>query len=259
MRLFGGPRDARKQARPVRAGKQGRSMPDHTVKSFTEELDALSNEIARMGGLAETSFNDCIAAIVRRDPKLAQDVIDRDIQIDQSQREVERRAIKLVALRHPFATDLRQVISAWRMSGDLERIGDLAKNISKRTLVLNLSDPIHLTRGIERMGRIASAQLKTVLDAYSNRDLQAAMSVWMHDEDIDAHYNSLFRELLTYMMEDPRTISPCAHLLFVAKNIERIGDHCTNIAEMVHYLITGEEMTEERPRAKDDSSVSAGD
>jgi phosphate transport system protein len=258
MWLFSGRGAARKAAEAAQTGKQGRSMPDHTVKAFSDELDALSNEIARMGGLAESSLNDSIAAIVRRDPELAQDVIDRDKQIDEAQREVERRAIKLVALRHPFAADLRQVISAWRMSGDLERIGDLSKNISKRTLVLNLSDPIHLTRGIERMGRIASAQLKTVLDAYSRRDLQAAMSVWMHDEDVDAHYNSLFRELLTYMMEDPRTISPCAHLLFVAKNIERIGDHCTNIAEMVHYLITGEEMTEERPRAKDESTVGAG-
>lgn len=223
-------------------------MADHTVKAFTEELDGLANEIARMGGLAETAVLDCISAVVRRDTMLAQDVIARDAKIDQAQRDVERRAIKLMALRQPFAADLRHVLTAWRVSGDLERIGDLAKNIAKRTLVLNQSDPIQLTKAIERMGRIAARQLKIVLDAYANNDVQAALSVWTHDEDIDAHYNSLFRELLTYMMEDPRTISPCAHLLFVAKNIERIGDHCTNIAEMVHYLVTGEEMSAERPK-----------
>ncbi|MGE0829301.1 MAG: phosphate signaling complex protein PhoU [Hyphomonadaceae bacterium] len=234
-------------------------MPDHTVKAFTEELDALSNEVARMGGLAESSVNDCIAAVVRRDTRLAQDVIGRDPQIDAAQRDIERRAIKLMALRHPFATDLRQVLTAWRISGDLERIGDLAKNIAKRTLVLNQSDPIQLTKSIERMGRIAASQLKIVLDAYAGRDVQSAYSVWMHDEDIDAHYNSLFRELLTYMMEDPRTISPCAHLLFVAKNIERIGDHCTNIAEGVHYLVTGEEMSAERPKAGDESTPNSDD
>ncbi|MBI1187901.1 MAG: phosphate signaling complex protein PhoU [Alphaproteobacteria bacterium] len=227
-------------------------MPEHTVKAFSEELDALANEIARMGGLAEQAVIDSIAAVVRRDTRLANEIIERDAQIDREQREVERRAIKLMALRHPFAADLRQVLTAWRISGDLERIGDLAKNIAKRTLVLNQSDPIQITKGIERMGKIAAFQLKTVLDSYARGDVQAALSVWMHDEDIDAHYNSLFRELLTYMMEDPRTISPCAHLLFVAKNIERIGDHCTNIAEMVHYLVTGEEMSAERPRAKDD-------
>lgn len=234
-------------------------MPEHTVKAFSDELDGLANEIARMGGLAESALNDCIAAVVRRDTRLAQDIIERDVKIDQAQREVERRAIKLMALRHPFAADLRQVLTAWRVSGDLERIGDLAKNISKRALVLNQSDPIQLTKSIERMGRIAASQLKIVLDAYASRDLRSALSVWMHDEDIDAHYNSLFRELLTYMMEDPRTISPCAHLLFIAKNIERIGDHCTNIAEMVHYLVTGEEMSAERPRPKVDPTTPEAD
>lgn len=229
-------------------------MPEHTVKAFTEELDALADEVARMGGLAEAAVNDCIGAVFRRDARLAQDVIARDVQIDHEQREIERRAVRLMALRQPFATDLRQVLTAWRICGDLERIGDLSKNIAKRALVLNQSDPIQLTRSVERMGRIAATQLKTVLDAYARRDVDAALSVWVHDEDIDAHYNSLFRELLTYMMEDPRTITPCTHLLFVAKNIERIGDHCTNIAEMVHYLVTGEEMSAERPKAVDVSA-----
>jgi phosphate transport system protein len=223
-------------------------MPDHTVRAFAEELEALSGEVARMGGIAESAVNDCIAAVVRRDTSLAQQVVARDEKIDEAQRDIERRAIKLMALRHPYANDLRQVLTAWRMSIDLERIGDLAKNIAKRTKVINKFEPIQLTKSIERMGRIAALQLKVVLDAYSGRDLKAAMGVWSHDEDIDAHYNSVFRELLTYMMEDARTIGPCAHLLFVAKNIERIGDHATNIAEMVHYLVTGEELVRDRPK-----------
>jgi len=224
-------------------------MPDHTVKAFSEELDALSHEVARMGGLAETAVNDSIAAVVRRDTSLAQSVMERDGKIDQAQRDVERRAIKLFALRQPFADDLRVVLTGWRIAGELERVGDLAKNIAKRALILNQAEPLSLIKSVERMGRIASAQLKQVLDAYSNRDVKAAVAVWFHDDDVDAHYNSLFRELLTYMMEDPRMITSSAHLLFIAKNIERIGDHSTNIAEYIHYLVTGEEIATERPRA----------
>ncbi len=232
-------------------------MPDHTVKSYQEELDGLCKEVERMGGLAETCVSDSLQAVARRDTALAQAVIERDIKIDQAQREVERRAVRLFALRQPMAVDLREVLSAWRISSDLERVGDLAKNISKRALVINQADPIALTRSIERMGRIASGQLKQVLDAYANRDVPAAIAVWFQDEDLDAHYNSLFRELLTYMMEDPRKISASAHLLFIAKNVERIGDHCTNIAETVHYLVTAEEITKERP--KSDSTASEAD
>ena len=227
------------------------TMPDHTVKAFTEELDALGHEVARMGGLAETAVNDSIAAVVRRDTALAQRVIERDVKIDAAQHDVERRAIKLFALRQPLASDLRVVLTGWRIAGELERVGDLAKNIAKRGLILNQAEPLQLTKSIERMGKIAAAHLKQVLDAYSNRDVPAAISVWFSDEDVDAHYNSLFRELLTYMMEDPRTISSSAHLLFIAKNIERIGDHSTNIAEYVHYLVTGEEIGRDRPKADD--------
>jgi len=224
-------------------------MTDHTVKAFTEELDALTHEVARMGGLAETAVTESIQAISRRDTTLAQSVIERDAKIDAAQHDVEKRAIRLFALRQPFASDLRVVLTGWRIASELERVGDLAKNIAKRALILNQSEPIQLTKSVERMGRIAATQLKQVLDAYSNRDVRAAVGVWFHDEDVDAHYNSLFRELLTYMMEDPRTIGACAHLLFVAKNIERIGDHSTNIAEYIHYLVTGEEIATERPRA----------
>jgi phosphate transport system protein len=231
-------------------------MPDHTVKSYQEELDHIAKEVERMGGLAEASVNDALAAVVRRDSSLAQSVIARDVRIDAAQREVEKCAVRLFALRQPLAADLRHVLSAWRIAGDLERIGDLAKNIGKRALVVNQSEPTSLLKSVERMGRIASNQLKQVLDSYANHDVRKAVAVWFQDEDIDAHYNSLFRELLTYMMEDPRTISAGAHLLFIAKNIERIGDHSTNIAETVHYLVTGEEIATERPKA-DDSDQSA--
>jgi phosphate transport system protein len=229
-------------------------MAEHTVKAFTEELEGIAQEVARMGGLAEIAVNDSIAAVARRDTDLAQSVIQRDPKIDAGQREVERRAVKLFALRQPMASDLRVVLTAWRIASELERVGDLAKNIAKRALILNQSEPIQLTKSVERMGKISSAHLKRVLDAYANNDLQGAMSVWHADDNIDAHYNSLFRELLTYMMEDPRTISSCAHLLFIAKNLERIGDHGTNIAEYIHFLVTGEEIATQRPRAEADSA-----
>jgi len=207
-----------------------------------------------MGGLAETAVNDSLAAVGRRDTELAQAVIQRDGKIDQAQRDVEKRAIKLFALRQPMASDLRVVLTAWRIAGELERVGDLAKNIAKRTLILNQAEPIQLTRSVERMGKIAASHLNQVLNAYANRDVQAAVNVWNADDNIDAHYNSLFRELLTYMIEDPRMISSCAHLLFVAKNLERIGDHGTNIAEYIHFLVTGEEIATQRPRADAEAS-----
>jgi len=224
-------------------------MAEHTVKAFTEELDGLTQEVARMGGMAEAAVNDCLVAVARRDTELAHAVMERDAKIDAAQREVEKRAIKLFALRQPMASDLRVVLTAWRIAGELERVGDLSKNIAKRALILNQAEPIQLTRSVERMGKIAGAHLKQVLDAYANKDVQAAIGVWMQDDNIDAHYNSVFRELLTYMIEDPRMISSCAHLLFIAKNIERIGDHGTNIAEYIHFLVTGEEIATQRPRA----------
>jgi phosphate transport system protein len=224
-------------------------MAEHTVKAFTEELDALTQEVARMGGLAEAAVNDSLTGVARRDTELAQAIIQRDVRIDAAQREIEKRAIKLFALRQPMASDLRVVLTAWRIAGELERVGDLAKNIAKRTLILNQAEPIQLMRSVERMGKIAAAHLKQVLDAYANQDLEAAISVWHGDDSIDALYNSLFRELLTYMIEDPRTISSCAHLLFIAKNLERVGDHGTNIAEYIHFLVTGEEIATQRPRA----------
>ena len=218
-------------------------MTEHTVKSFEEELNKLSAECARMGGLTEAQVADALTAVVKRNQELAGAVVGRDDKLDVTEREIERRAIRLIALRQPMADDLRRTVAAMKIANNLERCGDLAKNIAKRTLVIIESDPMTpLTRSIERMGKLVLTRLTAVLDAYARSDLERALAVWSQDEDVDEHYNSLFRELLTYMMGDPRTITACAHLLFVAKNLERIGDHATNIAEIVHYQITGEDM-----------------
>ena len=226
-------------------------MTEHIVKSFDDELDELTAEVARMGGLAEKLLSDALDAVVERDGDLARAVIKRDKEIDALQLDLERRVILLLALRQPMASDLRRTLSALKISGDLERIGDLAKNIAKRALILNESRPMSLTRSVHRMGHVVGGMLKDVLDAYTTADVDLAVDVWRRDDEIDAHYNSLFRELLTYMMEDSKTITMCTHLLFMAKNLERIGDHGTNIAENVHYLVTGEELTDTRQSATD--------
>jgi phosphate transport system protein len=224
-------------------------MNEHTVRAFTEELEALSADIARMGGLAEQALTNAVSAIARRNAAKASSVVEGDIELDNLQREIERKIMRLLALRQPMGRDLRQTVAALKLAAELERIGDLAKNIAKRALTVQEYDPITLTRNIERMGKLAATQLKQVLDSFATGDIGPAVSVWMNDEELDEHYNSLFRELLTYMMEDPRMIGPGAHLLFVAKNIERIGDHCTNIAEVIHYMETGEDLANERPKA----------
>jgi phosphate transport system protein len=228
-------------------------MTEHTVRAFTEELEALSADIARMGGLAEQALTDAVTAIARRDAAIARTVIEGDAKIDELQREIERKIMRLLALRQPMGRDLRQTVAALKLAADLERIGDLAKNVAKRALTIQEFDPIALTKSIERMGKLAAAQLKIVLDSFVSHEIAGAVSVWMNDEELDEHYNSLFRELLTYMMEDPRMIGPGAHLLFVAKNIERIGDHCTNIAEVIHYLETGEDLGVDRPKSVETS------
>jgi phosphate transport system protein len=218
-------------------------MSEHTVRSYDEELNALSAECARMGGLTEAQVADAITAVVKRNQELAGNVVARDDRLDVAERDIERRALRLIALRQPMADDLRRTVAAMKVANNLERCGDLAKNIAKRTLVIIESDPMTpLTRSIDRMGKLVVQRLTAVLDAYAGQDLERAVAVWSQDEDVDEHYNSLFRELLTYMMGDPRTITACAHMLFVAKNLERIGDHATNIAEIVYYQITGEDM-----------------
>jgi phosphate transport system protein len=223
-------------------------MTEHTVRSFSADLEDLSGDLARMGGLAEDMLSDAIQAIATRDLALADTVVARDPQIDNLQVEAEKKILRLLALRQPLARDLRQTISALKIAAELERVGDLAKNIAKRAKVLDTIGPIAALKGVSRMGKLVTAQLKRVLDAYTAQDAEAATQVWARDEDVDEHYQSLFREVVTYMIEDPRTISACAHLLFVAKNLERIGDHCTNIAEEVHFLVTGEQLPTERPK-----------
>jgi phosphate transport system protein len=225
------------------------------VKAFGDQLEALSSGVAQMGGLAEAQLADAVDAIARRDTSLAERVIAGDPRIDQLQQTVEDQGLKLLALRQPMAVDLRNTLAAIKIANELERIGDLAKNIGKRALVLNREPPIRLTQSLGRMGRAALSQLKQVLDSYSDRDAAGAEAVWRNDGEIDEIYNSLFRELLTYMMEDPRTISLCTHLLFVAKNIERSGDHATNIAEVVYHMVTGGHLAAERPKADVTSST----
>jgi phosphate transport system protein len=224
-------------------------MTDHTVKSFGEQLETLSALVAQMGGLTEAQLASAIEAISRRDSAAAERAVGGDARIDEMQAQIEERALKLLALRQPMAVDLRETLAAIKTAAELERIGDLAKNIAKRALVLNREPPIRLTQSLARMGKAAQNQLKQVLDAFSNRNAEEAETVWNRDGEIDEIYNSLFRELLTYMMEDPRTIGLCTHLLFVAKNIERSGDHCTNIAEVVYHMVRADHLANNRPKA----------
>ena len=223
-------------------------MAEHTVRAFTEQLEALASSVAQMGGLAEAQLADSIDAIARRDTARAEMVVANDRKVDELQQQIEEQALKVLALRQPMAVDLRETLAAIKTAGELERIGDLAKNIAKRAIVLNREPPIRLAQSLARMGGQSLAQLKAVLDAYSDRDADSAELVWKQDGEIDEMYNSLFRELLTYMMEDPRTIGLCTHFLFIAKNIERAGDHCTNVAEVVYHMVTGGHLAIDRPK-----------
>jgi phosphate transport system protein len=222
---------------------------DHTAKAFDEDLQQLNRLIAEMGGLAERMISDSVGALIRRDVTVGMRVVTEDEEVDKLQRMIEERAVLTIARRQPMAVDLREIVGALRVAIDLERIGDLSKNIGKRVAQLD-SDfhPLKLIRGLEHMTDLVQSQVKSVLDAYAAHDLPAAMTVWKGDEEVDAICTSLFRELLTYMMEDPRNIGFCLHLMFCAKNIERIGDHATNIAETVFYMIEGQQMLEPRPK-----------
>jgi phosphate transport system protein len=229
----------------------------HTAKAFDVDLQDLARMVAEMGGLAEKQIAESVDALARRDGKLAQRVVALDPSVDALLREIEERAILTIARRQPMAVDLREIVGALRVSNDLERIGDLAKNIGKRVVALggDFRAPTVL-RGVENMAELVLTALKNVLDAYARRDVAQALAVWKGDEEIDAVNNSLFRELLTYMMEDPRNITFCTHLLFCAKNIERMGDHATNIAETVHYMVEGFALAGERPKG-DTTSLTA--
>ena len=221
---------------------------EHLVKSFDQELKRLHSLIADMGGIVETQVAAASEAILARDPVTAATVIDDDKKVDALEQEIEQFVIRMIALRQPMAGDLRQIVAALKITGDLERIGDYAANVAKRAIVLSqVSLPFSLS-GIGHKSVLVQENLKTIIDAVGEADTEAAVQVWTSDQRIDDLYNTIFRELITYMMEDPRSISSCTHLLFIAKNLERIGDHATNIAETVYYAVKGEIMPDARPK-----------
>ncbi len=231
-------------------------MKEHIVKSYDQELQTLDKKVAQMGGLVERLLGQAFDALEKRDPQLAEATSASDAAVDALERELQEQTILMIAKRQPLAHDLRQVMTALKIAGDLERTGDLAKNIAKRALAVSGENhPKPLMTGLKHMVELAMGQLKDVLDSYAERDPEKAVAVWRRDERIDAMYNSLFRELLTYMMEDPRNIGVCTHLLFAAKNIERIGDHTTNIAENIYYLVHGVALADDRPKGDDTAST----
>ena len=230
---------------------------EHIIKSYDQELQRLDNIVAEMGGLAESQLNSAMEAVAKRDTDLAARVIESDARVDELEREIEALVIRLLALRQPMARDLRQIIAALKISTDLERIGDYAANAAKRSIALDQFGAVKPIYALPRMGRLGSAMIKDVLDAYVERDADKAMAVWLRDEELDEMYTSLFRELLTYMIEDPRNITTGTHLLFMAKNLERIGDHCTNIAETLYFLVNGTPMQQVRPK-RDSTSLALG-
>jgi len=222
---------------------------EHTVKSFDDQLKSLRQLVVQMGGLAEAELDSAIQALTRRDSRIAQLTIDGDAKVDMLEHELADVAVKMLALRQPMASDLREIVTALKVSSDIERIGDYAANVAKRVIALNQMPPARIANSIPRMARLVQEIIKDVLDAYIERDAARAIDVWRRDEEVDEIYTSLFRELLTYMMEDSRNISSCIHLLFIAKNIERIGDHATNIAETVHFLALGRGIEAARPKS----------
>jgi phosphate transport system protein len=228
-------------------------MPDHIVKSYDEELKRLEAAIGRMGGLAESQIAVAIDAMVRRDTEAAAAVVESDSKVDELEREIDTMAIRTLALRQPMAADLRNTVSALRIAGDLERIADYGANVAKRAIALAQLAPLRPVHTVPRMSKLARELIKDALDSYFARDVDKAIAVWKRDEELDEMYSGLFRELLTYMMEDPRNITGSTHLLFIAKNIERIGDHATNIAETVHFLVTGTAIRGTRPKGDESS------
>jgi phosphate transport system protein len=234
-------------------------MPDtlkgeHIIKSYDDELQRLNKMIVEMGGLAESQLASAIDALARRDSDLAARVIEGDRTVDQLERDLDNLAIRLLALRQPMARDLREIVAALKIGSDLERICDYAANVAKRSIALSQAPPIQPVHALPRMAVLALTLIKDVIDAYVERDADKALVVWTRDEELDEMYASLFREFLTYMMEDPRNIGVYTHLLFMAKNIERIGDHATNIAENLYYLVHGKPLDQIRPKG-DQSSM----
>ena len=224
-------------------------MTEHIVKAYDAELDLIGAKIAEMGGIAEKMLSDAMDALASLDVALAQKVLGSDPRLDGLQREIEDQAVRTIARRQPMAVDLRELVASIHIAGDLERVGDLAKNIAKRAI--KVADDARVPRaivGLKHMAEVASLQLKEVLDAYAQRDIERAKAVWSRDAELDALEDAVFRDLLTFMMEDPRNISFCAHLLFCGKNLERVGDHATNIAENVHFMVSGAPLPVNRPK-----------
>jgi phosphate transport system protein len=221
---------------------------EHIVKSYEQELNRLRTLITEMGGMVEHQVADALTAILSKDSEAASAAVEADPKVDAAEREIEQFVIRLLALRQPMAGDLRGIVAALKTTGDLERIGDYAANIAKRSLVLQQFNLPYTLSGLSHMSRLVQENLKNIIDAVGESDTGKALEVWRSDQAIDDIYNALFRELVTYMMEDPRNITPCTHLLFIAKNLERIGDHATNIAETTYYAVTGESLLGVRPK-----------
>jgi phosphate transport system protein len=222
---------------------------EHTLKAFDEDLDRLRAQIAQIGGLAEHAIGEAMRCLIQRDVDGAMAVVQDDVKLDALEIETERRVVQLIALRAPMAGDLREAVAALKISGVVERIGDYAKNIARRVPLLEDSSQLEPLSLLPEMARIATQMVHDVLDAFVNRDAEAAVRVVERDQAVDDFYDSIFRTLLTFMMEKPQTIGQSAHLLFVAKNLERVGDHATNIAEMVYYAATGEHVAEHKKKA----------
>jgi len=235
---------------------------DHIIKSYDSELSRLTGEIVRMGELSVNQLESAIDVIGRRDERAARRVVDNDEAIDHLEQEISHDVVRLLALRAPMAGDLRNVFAALRIAADIERIGDYAANVAKRSIPLSMVPPIPPTKGLDYLAELAAEEVRDVLKAYHEQDAERAYQVWKDDAELDEAYTGYFRQLLTYMMEDPRNITPCTHLLFMAKNIERIGDHATNIAESVWYQVHGEPLTKQRPNrdlTSSPESVNLGD
>ena len=233
------------------------NVTEHTARIFDSDLIKLTQLVAQMGGLAQKQVTDSIEALARHDTAMARCVIELDASVDELQHQIEEKAVATIALRQPMAFDLRALVAMLRIANDLERIGDLAKNIGKRVIAVSgETSQRTLIRGLRHMASLVGAQLAAVLDSFVDRNPLKALRVWQGDKEVDALYVSLFRELITYTMEDPGTISPCIHYLFCAKNIERIGDHATNIAEAVHYMVEGHAIAGERPKGDNANYIS---
>ena len=230
---------------------------EHTVRSYDEELNRLQQGIAEMGSLAEGELQNAVQALVRRNADLGHQIVLDDARIDELEQNATAQVVRLLALRQPMASDLREIVAALKISSDLERIGDYAANIGKRVVALSQTPPFKLPASLPRMGWLAQQNIRDTLAAYSERNADKALRAWQADEELDETYSSLFRELLTHMMEDPRNIGSCTHLLFIAKNIERIGDHATNIAETVYSMVLGEPIGTARPKGDSTSYMTA--